>query len=65
MHKLLHKCLVLVEATGICRFRFAEPRQDIVMPTTFVFFPTIACGHHSRDPTVIRAFRETHHRNKK
>ena len=65
MHKLLHKCLVLVEATGICRFRFAEPRQDIVMPTTFVFFLTDVYGHHSREPTVIRVFREARHRNKK
>ena len=55
----------LVEATGICRFRFAEPRQGVVMPTTFVFFPIIVCGHHSREPTVIRGFRETQRRNNK
>ena len=55
----------MVEATGICRFRFAEPRQGVVMPTTFVFFPIIVCGHHSREPTVIRGFRETQRRNNK
>ena len=49
---------VQVKATGICRFRFAEPRQGVVMPSTFTFFPTTVCGHHSREPTLIRGFRE-------
>ena len=65
MQLFVHKCLVFVEATDICRFRFTEPRQGIVMPTTFVFFLTDVYGHHSREPTVIRVFREARHRNKK
>ena len=36
-----------------------------VSPSIFVLFPTTICGRSSREPTVIRAFRETHHRNKK
>ena len=32
--------------------------QGVVIPSTFVFFPTDVCGHHSRGPTVIRGLRE-------
>ena len=52
-------------ATGICRFRFAEPRQGVVAPSIFVLFSTTICGRSSREPTVIRGFRETRRRNKK
>jgi len=62
---LIQERLAMVEATGICRFRFAEPRQGVVAPSIFVLFSTTICGRSSREPTVIRAFRETRRRNKK
>ena len=39
--------------------------QGVVAPSIFVLFPTIICGRSSREPTVIRGFRETHRHKSK
>ena len=44
------------QATGFCRFRFADPRQSFLAPSNPFFFPYAFCGRSSREPPILRSF---------
>ena len=46
----------MVRMKGICRFRFAEPRQGVVAPILFAPIFISVYGRSSREPIIIYAF---------